>query len=109
MAKILLDEVGVAFTFKDRQSVTQLTAVQWDGIDKIVAYKRDIFAFDLICLAIVDKDRSFEVSEDMEGWGELIETLSARLPGMPASSAWWDKVAQPPFATNQTILFSRRA
>jgi hypothetical protein len=108
MAQILLDDVGVRTTSVNSQDNTESMRMQWNEIDKVVAYKRDLFAFDLICLALADKNRSIELAEDMEGWDEFLDALSAHLPDMPATSAWRNKVAPPPFATNQMILFSRR-
>ena len=109
MANILSDDFGLTVTFVNRLGVTESAGMRWNEIDRIVAYKRDIIMYDLICIAIADKNSSFELTEDMEGWDEVLRALSACLPGMPEYSAWWETVAKPAFATNQLVLFARQA
>ena len=83
--------------------------IAWDDIKRIVAYKRDIFAYDLICLAVDFGGNNIELNEEMEGWDALLELLPGRLPGVLPSAEWWKIVALPPLATNLTTLFLWRA
>ena len=82
-------------------------SLEWRDVNAVVAYKRDLFAFDLICLGFVTANGTIEVHEQMHGWSELVEQLPSYLPGVPPLSEWWDRVAQPPFATSMTKLFDR--
>ena len=87
---------------------TRFFKATWNEINGAVAYKRDCFAYDLLCIAFSTPDGSFETNEDMEGWKTLIEMLPIYLPGTPRSEEWWEKVVQPPFATNATTLFTKK-
>jgi hypothetical protein len=84
-----------------------VSTLRWDDVNAVIAYKRDIFAFDLICLGFGTANGSIEVNEQMHGWSHLIEELPLRLPGTPPFSDWWERVAQPPFAPCVTKLFER--
>lgn len=83
------------------------TSVQWREITTVLAYKRDLFAFDLICLAFSTPEGTVKIDEQMQGWSELVEELPSRLPGTPTVSDWWERVAKPRSATCMTKLFER--
>jgi hypothetical protein len=74
--------------------------VAWSDLDEIRAFKRDLFAIDLICLVLYcgDEDEPVEVHERMQGYKELIEALESRL-GIDVET-WWRDVAFPPFDMN---------
>jgi hypothetical protein len=84
-----------------------VSSLKWDEVNAVVAYKRDVFAFDLVCLGFGTANGAIEVNEEMPGWSQLVEDIPLRLPGMPPFSDSWDLVAQPPFATCVTKLFER--
>ena len=84
-------------------------AVNWSEVDSVFGFKLDIFAYDLICIGFRVKERWVEVAEDMEGWETLIDALLNYLPGMPCDTDWWEKIVQPPFATNWTTLYTRKS
>jgi hypothetical protein len=84
-----------------------LSAMTWNSIQQVIAFKRDAYAVDLICFAISDGNWSTEVNEELDGWKDLLAGLE-RLPGFPSSEDWFMKVALPPFAKNITILYERR-
>jgi hypothetical protein len=80
----------------------------WSAVQQVVAYKRDCFALDLLCLAMeLEGPRTLELNEEMQGWQLFIETLPLYLEGCPAWTEWWQQVTSPPFATNATVLFQR--
>jgi len=95
----------VTVNFSDG-SVKQLR-LHWKDVNGVVAYKRDLFLYDEICLGFSSPDGGVEVNEQMQGWDTLIKALPSYLAGVPSWDQWWDKVAKPPFATNATTLFSR--
>ena len=80
----------------------------FDQIQKVVAFKRDAWAVDLICLQIYTTDGMFfEVNEEIAGWTRLVYRLPDVLPGFPEHNEWFGKVAFPPFVPNVTTLFDR--
>ena len=90
-----------------RGTVIQLKtcwSVDWADVVMVMAFKRDLFTYDLICLAMDLTDGTWvEVDEEMEGFKELQETLPRVLRGLDAD--WWGKVAFPAFATNATTIW----
>jgi hypothetical protein len=45
--------------------------------------------------------------EEMTGWKALIDAVPSLLPNLASNEEWWDAVAEPPFAANPTLPFSR--
>jgi hypothetical protein len=79
----------------------------WNEITKIVAFKRDCYAVDLICIVFeLGGASSVETDEEMEGWQGMMNTLATRF-GI-REEAWFRKVAVPAFATNMTTLWNRK-
>jgi hypothetical protein len=83
--------------------------VNWAEVAKVVAYKRDCYAYDLICIAIADASDviRIELDEHSEGYQALMDALPNQLPGCLAPNQWWERVAQPPFETSWTELYRR--
>ena len=82
-------------------------SLEWRHVDAVLAYKRDLYTVDLICLGFVTPNGTIEVHEEMQGWSELVEQLPSRFPGVPPLSDWWERVAKPPFAPSVTKLYER--
>ncbi len=74
------------------------------GIDRVVVYKRDEITTDLICCAVEFDGNTWTFHEEMTGWDLLLGHLRT-LPGFRTD--WLAAVAQPPFATNETLAFRR--
>ena len=104
---IHFDQAGMTLTAWHRDGAEGRTELSWSEVNGIVAYKRDCFAVDLICMGFTTPDGAIEVNEEMDGWEALTDAIPTLLPGMTGKKEWWDKVAQPPFAANPTTLFSR--
>jgi len=105
---ILHDGSGLMLTDSYEDGSVDKAEVYWSEVVRLVAYKRDCFAIDLICLGLVTDKRFVEVNEEMEGWEGLIDALPTYLPGTLEKADWWEKVAFPAFATNWTTLFTKR-
>jgi len=72
-----------------------------------VAFKRDCYSVDLICLLISDGDKQIEINEEDVGWDVLVWNIEKHLPGAVPYASWWAVVAFPAFATNTTTIYSR--
>jgi hypothetical protein len=80
---------------------------QWGEITTVLAYKRDCFSVDLICLAVGDASTVVEINEEDAGWEAFIRAMEKNLPGSLPFDAWWPAVAQPPFATHRMTVYSK--
>ena len=74
-------------------------------IDAVVFYKRDEITTDLICCDVEVAGRVRTFHEEAAGWEGLIAHL-ADLPGFRTD--WYAEVANPPFATSETVAYRRR-
>lgn len=74
------------------------------SLDEVTFYKRDEVTSDLICCEVLIGDKVWTFHEELVGWDALIDHLQ-RLPGFRAD--WFAAVSQPPFATRETVAFSR--
>ncbi len=104
---IQFDENGLTLIAWHADGSEVKTQLSWNEVNSVVAYKRDCFVFDLICIGFTTSGGTVEANEEMTGWEALIDAVPSLLPGTTSKEEWWDKVAQPPFAANPTILFSR--
>jgi len=106
-AEIRCDENGFAVTAAGSASSIESTSMRWNEVKAVIAFKRDLYTTDLICLGFLGPDGTIEVDEEMHGWSQLVEGLPGLLPGTPSLSDWWEQVAKPPFASRVTKLFER--
>ena len=90
--------------YSDRSKKT--IAFRWDDVREVIAFKKDCYVHDQIRMVFVTDEILYEVTESMPGWNALIEALPRCLPGAPAPSEWWARVAQPPFAPCVTKIYS---
>jgi hypothetical protein len=107
-ATIRYNESGLTATVFLRDGSVSIARVKWSEVNGVVAFKRDAYIVDLICMGFTTAEGSVEVNEEMEGWGALTDALPLYLPGTPSPEDWWNGVAQPPFAANPTTLFTSR-
>ena len=73
-------------------------------ITKVTFYKRDEITTDLICCDVALGQKVWTFHEELVGWNLLIDHLQ-RLPRFRKD--WFAAVAQPPFATSETLAFNR--
>jgi hypothetical protein len=82
----------------------------WKDVNKIEAFKRDLYVVDLICLLMVlEDDKALEINEEMEGWTSLVEKLPEYFPGCQKLEEWFLRVAVPPFKPNATEIYYRKS
>jgi hypothetical protein len=81
--------------------------IQWRDIKKITAYKVDLFTTDEICMDIMLAQDSVTISEEAGGWPAFSAAVLQQFPSILKD--WEGVIAQPPFATNLTILYEASA
>jgi hypothetical protein len=92
------------FVISDTMSGTGRTTIQWDDVRAVRAFKRDLFAYDMICLAFQLPDKSWvEICERSEGFVAVMEEMGRILPGI--SENWYYEIMIPAFATMDTLLY----
>ena len=83
----------------------------WEQITDVFAFKRDCFTVDQISIVVGNSDLKewVEVTEDDDGYGELILQLPLYLSGCPTLDSWFQRVALPPFETQWTHIYQKAA
>ena len=82
--------------------------LSWLEVGRVVAYKRDLFAYDRICLFVARVEgEGVELNEEMDGWKAFCEALPEVLPGCKSLAEWFMPVTFPAFAMNKTELYLR--
>jgi hypothetical protein len=91
-----------------RGSASPEASMRWDEVICVRTYKLDLFTVDCICLLFERAGAApVQVSEEWEGFVELMERMRERFPSIP--SDWYMKVMQPAFERNETVLYERFA
>jgi hypothetical protein len=96
--------VGCLKITSDKGKVSEL---QWNDVEEIHAYKRDLFTTDLICLAFKKSgtEEHYEIHEEMAGYHDLLGVLRSRLPEFTLD--WVLDVAFPAFESKHRIIWKR--
>jgi len=106
--EILHDADHLIVSWISAQNDSGSKSFQWDDAILVTAFKRDLYAVDLICLVIELKDgETIEVDEEMNGWDSLVQKLPEYLPGCKSFGEWFEVVAFPAFELNATRIFER--
>jgi hypothetical protein len=98
---IQLDDLGfevfVDGTFRFR--------VPWDGVVGIATFKRDLFAYDEVCLAyrLRGWDQFWSVGEEDVGFAAVRAETEKRFRGIPAD--WYGEVSIPAFEEKWTTIW----
>ena len=101
---VRLDDSGVAQIGSSSE-----TRLEWQQISAVYVYKKDCFGLDQIRIALGDEGLRvwIEITEDDEGYQELIAELPRRLPGCFSEKEWWQQVALPSFETQRMRLYQK--
>ena len=99
---VVADAAGVR-RIRDGQTVS---ALGWDDVTEIRAFKRSLWIVDDVRLASETQVGWYEFSEEEQGFGGLGEKMREIFPKIPAE--WFAEVLQPPFATNEKTLYRRQ-
>lgn len=80
--------------------------IAWRDVVRVEAFKRDLYAVDLICLTVLLRNsKAVEINEEMEGWETLVDKLPEYLPGCQKFEKWFQVVAFPAFKPNNTTIY----
>ena len=81
--------------------------VDWAEVLEIVAWKEDLFTYDIICLGFrVREDGAYwQINEEFDGYSEFHTELNRRFPEIKPD--WVMDVAFPAFARNRMTLWRR--
>jgi hypothetical protein len=90
-----------------RGDETVLLRFFWADVTEIRTFKRDMGTVDDIRLALQAGESWYELSEDLRGFSRLSDTMMEVFSTIPRD--WYMEVMQPPFATNERVLFRRSA
>jgi hypothetical protein len=97
---------GDAFALHEYGSGQLLWRIDLAEIDRVMMYKMDLWAVDLVCCQVFlsGEREAIVFHEEMRGFTAVM-TLLHTLPGFRQD--WWDAVVHPAFATNLTVVFER--
>jgi len=99
---------GLHLSWLTLENETGSVSLCWPEVREVVAFKRDLYAVDLICLTFgLASGRAVELHEEMHGWQAVLEGLPQYLPGSKPFPEWFHEVAVPAFAPNPTFVFRR--
>jgi hypothetical protein len=81
--------------------------VIWAEVEKIVAFKRDMVTFDLVCLGFIipGKKEIFEINDDLRGYQDIVKRIKESFPD--SRQDWESAVVRPAFARNTTTIYQR--
>ena len=86
------------------------TTVKWSEVEIIVAFKRDYFAYDCLCVDFQLSDGiHVEADEQMDNFIELMEEAPKRCNGCVTLDGWYSSIVVPAFETKMTVLYRRSA
>lgn len=83
--------------------------VAWDQIEKVIAFKLDLFTFDEIWVAVLnDQGEVLACLPETSGsFYSFIKSLPTWLIGCKRPEEWWEEVAIPAFQRNETEIYRR--
>jgi hypothetical protein len=100
--RLVLDGDGFHLLKNDRRE----SVLRWSSVRTIRAFKRDFFAYDMICLAFeVGEGEWIEIWEAMVDFGPVDRRMREVFPTVP--NDWHATVMLPAFSTNDAVLWRR--
>ncbi|ALI98582.1 hypothetical protein [Rufibacter tibetensis] len=82
-------------------------AFSWSELNTIVAYKKDLYTYDVICLDVFTAGgHDLSINEDTPGWHQFIERLNKAFTSI--DKGWQSEVSQTAFETKLTLLYDRQ-
>jgi hypothetical protein len=95
-----------AFTIQLSRHDGHTLTVPWSDVDKIVAFKQDLFNPNIILLEMTTKDGSYEIVEDdCGGYEALMRVLRERLRNVTSYDSWWIRVTNPLSYHEEVLIY----
>ncbi|MEX2558701.1 MAG: hypothetical protein WD403_02250 [Pirellulales bacterium] len=89
----------------DDERAASIWRIRWAEVDEIVAWKDDVWAYDIICIGLRSGQKQYRCDEEQHGWHDLLRTIE-RLFAIRRDD-WWRRVALPAFETSLTVIWRR--
>ena len=84
----------------------KLTKIEWNEIEKLTAYKVDLFATDEIRLFLkAENGKQFEISESTQGRFQFNQKIKERFPEI--NKTWEIDISVPAFERKETEIYNR--
>lgn len=77
--------------------------INWQEIDQINVYKKDVFVYDLVMMEIIFNGDTIKIHEETPGWFQFNIKLKDNLKSIQKD--WGINITQPPFAQNFTTIY----
>ena len=100
-----IEVTGEGLVLRDAEGAA--VAVRWESVRRVVAYKRDLYATDVIMLAFeLDPPAPglLELSEEWPGFADLFGALEQALGVSPE---WYVEIMVPAFEPTPRVLYAR--
>lgn len=82
--------------------------ITWAEVEKITAFKQDLFNPQIVILELRTADATWEVDAvDCAGFETFSHLLVRRLPGMMPYTSWWQLVTDPLGRQEDVVLYAR--
>jgi hypothetical protein len=83
-----------------------VSGFDWPHVLTVIAYKLDLGWTDQVRVCFHCRDSSVhEISEDDDGFLEVLHSATELLPGFPPTADWKPAINAEPFARNETELW----
>lgn len=106
---IKMSEDGIERWYSDRYGEELDFRIEFADILRLVAFKRDCFVYDMICLRLEaawhGPDYWLDITERDTGWNDALRFFD-EYTGKNVQKATY-AVTYPPFATNETVVWKR--
>ena len=103
-----ISATGVAYQwFSEKGKTKHIGELSWGAVECATVFKRDLFAYDLICLQLKVADDILEFDEEDLNWTEFVEAMPNHLPGCKRWSDWFTEVAFPAFETKERSIYQK--
>ena len=104
-----MNDTGI-FTYNESDFSVKIQSQEeqhnWNDIVCMVAYKRDDFTTDCICLDVFCSNKTqFSINEDTKGWYQFIKRTKEQFPTI--NKLWDLEITSPAFKKNLTLVYDR--
>lgn len=103
-AAVEADDAGLRRVARFTDGTVRTVEMRWSEVKRAAAFRRDVLAEPVACLAVTDASQVVVLDEAMEGWGTLVKAFG-RLAGATAFSEWLGEIRAGSDASGWAVLF----